>query len=567
MENARWLLALLPVLVLFVLILSGRVKPLWSAVVALALAVVLAAWPFEAPLETILLGGGKGLWLGTWILLVVIPALLLYRLAKTAGMERLGATFTRFLPDHTDRLLLLAWIFPSFIQGVAGFGTPIAICAPLLLLLGYDKVRAVVLPLVGYHWSVTFGSMGASFYMASLTADLTASAQDRLALHASGLLAVNLLVAGVLVLLIDGGPRQLRAGAVTLLTVGVGMAATLVICATAVPAVASLAAGSAGLLVLTAKRLLTARRATPSEPLPAGQPTTGPGADGQPGGAGADGQPGGASADGQPVGAGTEGQRTGRELNGEPAPSPTGSTVVLAPYAYLLLVVLPVFLIPPARRFVTELVSLAPSFPATDTGLGWVNAAIDAYLPVPVFGHPGFYIALACLLGWLTYRWAKLWHRGDGGQVLRAWLTSVRGSVPTILVLGVLAMVLVDAGMVSTLATGVADLTGAVYPALSPVVGAMGSFMTGSSTASNALFAALQAEVATLIEVPPPLLVAAQTAGANVGNAIAPVVILVGAAAVSANDQVGRIARRTLLPVGILLAVDILAVLLYLGTR
>src|SRR5690606_519090 len=100
----------------------------------------------------------------------------------------------------------------------------------------------------------------------------------------------------------------------------------------------------------------------------------------------------------------------------------------LAPYAYLLLVVLPVFLIPPARRFVTELVSLAPSFPATDTGLGWVNAAIDAYLPVPVFGHPGFYIALACLLGWLTYRWAKLWHRGDGGQVLRAWLTSVRGS-------------------------------------------------------------------------------------------------------------------------------------------
>src|SRR5690606_30758458 len=127
-----------------------------------------------------------------------------------------GATFTRFLPDHTDRLLLLAWIFPSFIQGVAGFGTPIAICAPLLLLLGYDKVRAVVLPLVGYHWSVTFGSMGASFYMASLTADLTASAQDRLALHASGLLAVNLLVAGVLVLLIDGGPRQLRAGAVTL---------------------------------------------------------------------------------------------------------------------------------------------------------------------------------------------------------------------------------------------------------------------------------------------------------------------------------------------------------------
>lgn len=521
METGRWLLALLPVLVLFVLILSGKVKPLWSAVIALALAVLLAAWPFAAPPATVLGGGAKGLWLGTWILLVVVPALLLYRLAKTAGMERLGETFTRYLPNHTDRLLLLAWIFPSFVQGVAGFGTPIAICAPLLVLLGYDKVRAVVLPLVGYHWSVTFGSMGASFYMAALTADLATSAQEQLALHASGLLAINMLVAGVLVLLIDGGARQLRAGAATLLTVGAGMAATLVICATAVPAVASLAAGSAGLLVLTGKRLLSIHT----------------------------------------------GRRAGVAEEAAPSQGGSRSVLVLAPYAYLLLLVLPVFLVPPARRFVTDLVALAPSFPRTTTGLGWVNAAVSGYLPVPVFGHPGFYLALACLLGWLTYRRAHLWPTGDGRQVLGSWLSAIRSSAPTILVLGCLAMVLVDAGMVATLANGVADTAGGAYPALSSTVGAMGSFMTGSSTASNALFAALQAEVAGLIGVPPTLLVAAQTAGANVGNAIAPVVIMVGAAAVGAHDRVGQIARRCLLPVGILLVVDVVAVLLYLGTQ
>lgn len=241
--------------------------------------------------------------------------------------------------------------------------------------------------------------------------------------------------------------------------------------------------------------------------------------------------------------------------------------LVLAPYAYLLLLVLPVFLVPPARRFVTDLVALAPSFPRTTTGLGWVNAAVSGYLPVPVFGHPGFYLALACLLGWLTYRRAHLWPTGDGRQVLGSWLSAIRSSAPTILVLGCLAMVLVDAGMVATLANGVADTAGGAYPALSSTVGAMGSFMTGSSTASNALFAALQAEVAGLIGVPPTLLVAAQTAGANVGNAIAPVVIMVGAAAVGAHDRVGQIARRCLLPVGILLVVDVVAVLLYLGTQ
>ncbi len=452
-------------------------------------------------------------------------------------MDRLGETFARFLPRRTDRLLLLAWIFPSFVQGVAGFGTPIAVCAPLLLMLGYDKVRAVVLPLVGYHWSVTFGSMGSSFYMASLTAGFGGSSQDTLAFAAATMLAVSAVVAGLLVLLIDNGLRGLRQGWVLLIIAGPAMGGTLVIAATAVPAIASLAAGTAGLLTLTAKRLVEARVARRT---------------------------------GRPPG-GEDASDSDDELASSPdgalAPDPAADTMqarpvtVLAPYGFLLLVVLPVFLIPPSRDFVRERFELAPSFGRTATDRGWVNEPVDQYLPIPLLGHPGFYILLACVLGWITYRLVGLWRGVDSKRVARSWLSAVAGSAPTTLLLGALAMVLVDSGMVTTLADGIADAAGSAYPALSPVVGAIGSFMTGSSTSSNALFAALQAEVAGRVDVDPELLVAAQATGANVGNSIAPVIVLIGATAVGALDRVGDITRRALLPMAVLLVVAIGGVL------
>lgn len=108
---------------------------------------------------------GEGAWLGVWILCVVWPALLLYRLADAAGLERIGGVFTTLLPQRRETLLLVAWILPAFVQGVAGFGTPIAVVAPLLVAMGWSGTRAVASALIGYQWSVTFGSMGSSFYI------------------------------------------------------------------------------------------------------------------------------------------------------------------------------------------------------------------------------------------------------------------------------------------------------------------------------------------------------------------------------------------------------------------
>jgi lactate permease len=148
--------------------------------------------------------------------------------------------------------------------------------------------------------------------------------------------------------------------------------------------------------------------------------------------------------------------------------------------------------------------------------------------------------------------------------VVVSWLRALPKASYSILLLGCLATVLVDAGMISQLARGSAAAAGEVYPALAPVLGALGSFMTGSTTSSNALLASFQAQVAELLGVEEVLLVAAQIAGGNVGSSLAPVVVLVGVGAVGAPEAFARVVRLCLLPALGLLA--ILSALTVLGT-
>lgn len=528
-----WAAAILPVALLFVLVASGRVRSQTAAAVVLAVTLAVAATVFRASAPGAVVGLAKGAWLGLWILLVVWPALLLYRIASAAGLARIGSSFSDLLATRHDSLLVVAWVFPSFIQGVAGFGTPIAVSAPLLVAMGWSRTRAVVYPLVGYHWAVTFGSMGSSFYMASLTAQLGDVDQRAFAVTASGLLGANCLLAGALVLLLDGGLARLREGGSSLVLVGVPMALALVGTASVVPAVASLAAGTVGLLVVALRATRAHRRAPRSEH---GRPAT----------ARAPGPPDGELERDRSDTAGIRGEGPRRDLR--------TPLTLLSPYLWLLATALPVFLVPPVRAWVRGNVLLAPDLPATSTGWGWTADAVQGYTPVAVFGHPGFYILLACVLGVLTYRAAGMWHADAGRGLVTRWLRSLPNASLSILLLAAVATVLIDTGMVAVLASGVAAVAGDAYPALAPLVGTLGSFLTGSTTTSNALFAAFQADIADALAVPAPLLLGAQTAGGNVGNALSPVVILVGVTAVGGAEDIGPVMRRVLPAVGVLLA-------------
>jgi lactate permease len=231
--------------------------------------------------------------------------------------------------------------------------------------------------------------------------------------------------------------------------------------------------------------------------------------------------------------------------------------VVLLPYAYLLVLVLAVFLPAASRSFVKNEVLVGPSFPATETALGVANEAVSGYTPIALLGHPGTYILLSAVLGYLTYRAAGIWPRDSLGDTVTGWLRQARRSSLSVLALAVLATVMVDTGMVRTIAVGAAEVTGSLFPVISPVIGALGSFTTGSTTTSNALFSALQGDVARLIGVDPSELLAAQTTGGNIGNSLAPVVLLIGVTAVNADDAMDAVFRRVIRPAAVLMAVAI----------
>jgi lactate permease len=181
-----------------------------------------------------------------------------------------------------------------------------------------------------------------------------------------------------------------------------------------------------------------------------------------------------------------------------------------------------VFLPPELRSWAKGNLLLGPSFPSTRTGQGTFNPAVHAYNPIALMGHPGTFQLLACAASAVVWHVAGVWQRASWSPIWRGALRQAWKSSPSVVLLASVAGVLVDSGMVRTVARGAAAATGHAYPAMAPVVGALGSFITGSTTSSNALFSALQRDVALLIGDRPADLLAGQLAGGNIGNSLAP---------------------------------------------
>lgn len=525
----QWVSAAAPIALLLVLVLRSRLSTGLVAVITAVAAVVISVTVFGATAEGTAVATGKGLWTGLWILYVVWPALLLYRVATAAGLDRMGGPLSSILPTETENVLIVAWILPSFVQGVAGFGTPIAVAAPMLLSMGLSPVAAVALPVIGYQWSVTFGSMGSSYFMAGLTAELGDAALQSFAVQSAALLSVNLMVAGALVCVMHGGLAGLRRGLRLILTAGPVMAATLIGTALIQPAVASLASATSGLLVVLALRYLHRSRRATSMADDAG-------------------------------GVAVPRARTPR-TGGDRG----GALIAAAPYAALLVVVLAVFVPGPTRELAANELLIGPAFPQTETSLGHVNEATARHTPIALLGHPGTYVLVATAIGLLIYRLRGV-RLGGARPLLTTWLRQARSSTMSILGLTTLAAVMVDSGMIRAIASGAGSALGGAYPVIAPLIGGMGSFTTGSTTTSNALLAALQRDVATIIGVAPETMLAAQTAGGNVGNALTPVVIVIGAVALGAEERVSEMLRAALRPAAVLMAVVTAAtcVLVYL---
>src|SRR5699024_10345251 len=95
------------------------------------------------------------------ILWIIFGAILLLNLLKhSGGIGLIRQSFADISPDRRVQVVIIAWLFGSFLEGAAGFGTPAAIVAPLLLALGYPALASVMIGLMVQSTAVTFGALG-----------------------------------------------------------------------------------------------------------------------------------------------------------------------------------------------------------------------------------------------------------------------------------------------------------------------------------------------------------------------------------------------------------------------
>jgi len=501
----RALLAALPLLATLGLMLGAR----WSAGraagagLALGLGLALSVFRPEAASLPAWLGGlalEAGFQTAT-ILWILWPALALFHHQSAAGsFLRLREAIGRLTPSPGLQGLLLAWFLSLFLEGAAGFGTPAAIVAPLLVALGLPPLQAVLMALVGHAAGVAFGALGTPLLAQQ---SVTGLPLQPLATHTA------LLNAGAAAVLMAALLRLARMPRTDVSPAGL---------ATPVPALAALGALLAFLLPNLALAAWTG----------AELPTLG----------------------GALLGLGLMvlGLRAfAPHAGAAPRVAAAGLARAFAPYLLLVALVL-------ATRF---LPGLAGTLAAAEWQWrldGGFGGRVNPLL------HPGSLLLLALLLGCRVQ-----------GRPLTSLAPAFRASALRLLpaALALLAMLalsrlMLHAGMVDALQAATVRAVGSAWPMAAPALGALGSFVTGSATASNLLFASLQLETARELGLPASLVLAAQGVGAAVGNLVCPHNLVAAGAAVGLAGREGELLRRTLpaclavlLTTGVLVAVAI----------
>ena len=494
-----WLLSFAPIL--FILILMVRFR--WGAAKAgaagwLATVAIAATW-FGVGIDMLALTQTKALLLTLDVLLIVWAAFLLYRVADEAGaIKTLGTALPHLTADRGMQALLIGWSFASFLQGVGGFGVPVAVTAPLLVGLGFSPMLAVIAPSIGHSWSVTFGSLASSFQ-----ALMAASGMPGTALGPPSALVLGLagLGCGFMVVHVVDGWAGVRRLALPVIVLAAAMGVTQYwLVANTLWNIGGFGAGMAGLLVgFVLARWYRGDRSADNGKLDA-------------------------------------------------------RAVALAFSAYLALIVITLLIVfvTPLSDFLGQIV-IQTRFPKMQTALGYITAA-ERGRKIVLLTHAGAVLTYASVVAYLIYRWAGLYSPGAAGRIVSGTVKQVMSSSLGIASMVGMATVMSHAGMTDVLARGLAQSVGALFPLASPWVGALGAFMTGSNTNSNVVFTALQKRTAELLGYNAPLILAAQTAGGAIGSVVAPTKIVVGASTAGLAGKEGPVLRGLLPYAGILIA-------------
>jgi lactate permease len=564
------LTASIPPLLLALLLAVLRVAP-WRAALAAAAAAFILAWlVWGMPLSMTIGAATHGMAFGLWpICWIVVSAVFFYNLSVESGdFDVIRRSLSRLTGDRRIQLLLVAFCFGALIEGIAGFGAPVAITASMLAGLGFEPIMAASLALIANTAPVAFGSLGipvttlGGLLAPMLGHDAQTTTRALSAMVGRQLPIFSLVIPAYLVVLYAGWKRMIEVWPAVLVAGGTFAIGQFTVSNFVGP---ELTDALSALVSLMAVAWLL-RVWQPAEEFTDGKPIVVPSTMGDPHGP--------------------------RVAVATAVTAPDTHRRVFRAYAtYGILIV--TVLIGQIGNF-AGLSTLAP--PANVTALlkcgqggnrlcpdPWVgpSAAVDPQgfrFPVWEFNWPGAYqmvdgkpaalvqreapVVAASSPYPLTYRLDFLAAAGTlvmiasllafipmsiAGVPASALATTLvktvrqlRLPVVTIAFILSIATVMNYSGMTSSMALALAK-TGVLFPFFAAWLGMIGVFLTGSDTSSNTLFGPLQATTAKLSGLDPVLMAATNSSAGVMGKMISPQNLSVGAAGVGAVGREGEI--------------------------
>jgi lactate permease len=514
------LVAALPVIVLLGLLGMVRIRAHYAALAGLATAflVALLVYGMPAPMATAALANGAlfGLFPIGWI---VLTAMFVYDLTvETGQFELVKDSIAGMASDRRLQVLLVAFCFGAFVEGSAGFGTPVAISAAMLIGLGFRPLPAAGLSLIGNTAPVAFGAIGTPVLTLAGVTKLPVNTLS--AMVGRQLPFFALLIPFWLVWAMAGRKATFEVWPAAL-TVGVSFGLVQFLFSNLIgpelpDILASLVSIGSLLLLLRfwqPRSIWRFEHERDDAPSTATQRPEGPGA----------------------------------AIHRSPADIPTHSRQdkrrAWVPWMLLGLIVF-VWGLPQVKGFLNHIYSASIGVPALDMQVVRVppvvvtpspTAAVFAWTPLSATGTALLLTAIATAL-YLRVRPAEV------GRILLGTLNRVKTSLLTIAAMLAIAYTSRFAGLDASMGLAFAS-TGGLFAFFSPLLGWLGVALTGSDTSSNALFGNLQQITAQQAGLSPVLTTAANSSGGVMAKMIDAQSIVVAGVATGQHGNEGEILR------------------------
>ena len=527
--------ALVPVLAVMFFLVVLRWPATRAMPVAYVLTIVVAIWVWGVPVFHVVGATLRGGMIALTLLWIIFGAiLLLFTLRESGAVTTIRRGFMGVSEDRRVQLIIVAWLFGSFIEGAAGFGTPAAVASPLLLALGFPALAAVMATLIIQSTPVSFGAVGTPIMVGmgqSLNVPLV---EDALAaqgisypefLYSLGVFtAIPHAIAGMFIPLIIvcmttryfGRNRSFREGLAAWkfsLFAGLSFVVPYVLVAVLLgPEFPSLLGALIGLAIV-----VTGARAGLF--LPKGEPWDFP-------------------------------PRSEWEANwignivADAGAERRHMTLVLAWMPYLLVATLLVVTRLPFLPFQRFLTSVSWNW-ANIAGTSLSQSVEPLYSPGTIF----ILVAVATIV----------LHRMTRKEAIFAWTDAAHkmaGPALALIFAVGLVRVFIDSNtnmsglesMPLVLAEYVAGIAQGSWPFFAPFIGAMGAFVAGSNTVSDLMFALFQYGVADSIGTSRIVILGLQAVGGAAGNMICVHNVVAASATVGLVGKEGVLIRRTILP-------------------